>query len=257
MITTTKNECLGYSLILLSVLLVVFALITFNPISQDQNYHHFKDARTVLCIPNFWNVVSNIPFLIVGILGIYKLSYQTTLNINPEIKTAYALLFFATCLVGLGSGYYHFWPTNETLLWDRLPMAIAYMALFMIIIGEFISIKASRIMLFPAVLAGISSVAYWYYTETLGRGDLRFYIIVQFFPLLIAPVILLCFKSQHTKTNSYWLVFTIYIIAKICEMQDENIYVISGFISGHSIKHVLIALGITLLLISYEKREST
>ncbi len=38
-------------------------LLLLPPISQDQNYHDFADQRTILGIPHFWNVVSNLPFI--------------------------------------------------------------------------------------------------------------------------------------------------------------------------------------------------
>src|SRR5215469_11665902 len=41
-------------------------------IPQDQAYHQFADQRTLLGIPNFWNVVSNIPFLVVGAVGLAR-----------------------------------------------------------------------------------------------------------------------------------------------------------------------------------------
>ena len=39
------------------------------PIPQDQGYHDFADHRTMFGIPNFWNVVSNLPFVAVGAVG--------------------------------------------------------------------------------------------------------------------------------------------------------------------------------------------
>jgi hypothetical protein len=40
------------------------------PIPQDPSYHQFADQRTLLGIPNFWNVVSNLPFVLVGAIGL-------------------------------------------------------------------------------------------------------------------------------------------------------------------------------------------
>ena len=253
--TALKNNNTGYILIFLSVLCIILSVLMQEPIAQDLAYHQFKDTRTIWGIPNFWNVISNLPFLVIGILGIVKISLTDKLNITNKTKSAYTLLFLGTALVGLGSGYYHIHPNNETLVCDRLPMAVTYMALFTIIISEFISVRIARKVLFPLAVTGILSVVYWYYTETLGRGDLRFYILVQFLPLLVAPVILLCFQSLYTKQNTYWIPLTLYLLAKICELYDTEIYNITGFFSGHSIKHILIALGIYILLASYERRK--
>src|SRR5262249_32907020 len=40
------------------------------PLPQDLAYHHFVDQRTLLGIPHFANVVSNVPFLLVGAAGL-------------------------------------------------------------------------------------------------------------------------------------------------------------------------------------------
>ena len=46
------------------------ALLLLPPILQDQNYHRFADERTLFSIPNFWNVISNLPFIAVGAAGL-------------------------------------------------------------------------------------------------------------------------------------------------------------------------------------------
>ena len=46
------------------------ALLLLPPILQDQSYHRFADERTLFGIPNFWNVVSNLPFIAVGAVGL-------------------------------------------------------------------------------------------------------------------------------------------------------------------------------------------
>jgi hypothetical protein len=47
-------------------------LLLLPPIPQDQSYHQFADQRTMFGIPNFWNVVSNLPFLAVGAAGLRR-----------------------------------------------------------------------------------------------------------------------------------------------------------------------------------------
>ena len=34
------------------------------PIAQDPLYHAFADQRALLGVPHFWNVVSNLPFVL-------------------------------------------------------------------------------------------------------------------------------------------------------------------------------------------------
>jgi ceramidase len=251
-----NNEKTGFNLILIITLLSIIALLYQDRVAQDINYHNFSDLRTIFSIPNFWNVLSNLPFLIVGFLGLYKLFVKKNLQIINEMKTAYALLFFGVFLVAFGSGYYHLTPNNQTLVWDRLPMTIAFMAMFAIIIAEFISIRVGKTLLWPLLIAGVASVVYWHFTELRGLGDLRFYAFVQFFPMLVMPVILLCFKSRFTHLNAYWVLFVSYALAKVFELFDQSVYGFLDFaFSGHSIKHIVPALGLYVLLLAYQQRK--
>ena len=47
------------------------ALLPLPPLLQDQSYHQFADQRELFGIPNFWNVVSNLPFIAVGAMGLF------------------------------------------------------------------------------------------------------------------------------------------------------------------------------------------
>jgi len=254
LMNSIKKEKSGVVLIFVLALFSLAVLFNQDPIAQDVNYHLFKDSRNILRIPNFWNVVSNVPFLIVGILGLYEISVSARLRIIDDIKIAYIFLFSGITLVAFGSGYYHLLPNNQTLVWDRLPMTIAFMALVSIIISEFISVRIGKALLLWLILAGISSVLYWHFSELRGEGDLRYYAFVQFFPILVIPIILICFKSRCTGVNAYWWLLVAYIVAKAFEYFDGEIYRVLGVISGHSIKHIVAALGTYILLFSYQRR---
>lgn len=251
-----KKKNIGIALIILVATTAIAGLLFMEPIPQDTKYHQFMDSKLILTIPNFWNVVSNIAFLIVGALGVLKLRTPDRLEIVSDIKFAYYWLFSGLILVALGSGYYHIWPDNQTLVWDRLPMTIVFMALFSIVIGEFVSSRLGKALFLPFIICGICSVLYWHFTELSGKGDLRFYAIIQFLPMLIIPIILITFNSKHTKVLSYWCLLIAYIIAKLFEHFDEQVYTATGLISGHSVKHIVAAFGIYILLSSYECRSS-
>jgi len=254
--STIQREKLGLALILLFTLTAIIALANLDRISQDLAYHAFIDYRTIISVPNFWNVLSNLPFLIVGLLGLHQLFITKKLTIVSEMKTAYALLFFGVSLVAFGSGYYHLSPNNETLVWDRLPMTIAFMAMFSIIIAEFMSIDIGKRLLWPLLITGVTSVIYWHITELQGIGDLRFYAFIQFFPMLAIPVILICFRSRFSHLNGYWVLIVCYFLAKVFEHFDKYIYnALGSTISGHSIKHMVAALGLYILLSAYQQRK--
>lgn len=229
-------------------------LFFWGAIPQALSYHAFVDARNIGGVPNFWDVMSNIPFVLVGLLDLYRVSVRNKLKIVAANSIAYKLFFTGIALVGVGSGYYHLDPDNATLVWDRLPMTITFMALFSIIIGEFMSPRAGSILLLPLILFGVLSVLYWHWTETAGNGDLRLYILVQFLPMLLIPVIIVCFESACTLVGGYWLLLGVYLAAKVFEHFDSEVFGFHSLMSGHSIKHVVAAIGIYVLLVSYGRR---
>lgn len=249
-----KKNRTAYIAILLVSIIVIATVFSLDPMAQDPGYHNFTDQRLIMGIPNFWNVVSNIPFLLVGIMGIYNLYYSDKIKIINDMKLAYALFFTGVAFVSIGSSYYHLWPDNSSLVFDRLPMTIAFMSLFSIIAGELISKKLGKILLLPLIITGIISVLHWFNTESQGEGDLRLYILVQFLPVILIPLILLSFKGIFTTVKGYWFLLGAYLLAKLLEHYDSDIYDALIFISGHSLKHVAAALGIYLLLISYQNR---
>lgn len=250
----TIKERIGSWVMTLMTLAAGIALAIHGPMPQSQSYHAFTDTRTIWDIPNFFDVISNLAFVLVGLLGLYESFVSNTIKMVTENRVSYTVFFIGVALVGVGSGYYHLAPSNESLVWDRIPMTIAIMALVSIVIGEFVSPRLGAILLIPLLAIGILSVLYWYWTETTGNGDLRPYVLVQFLPMIVMPVILVCFNSAYTKTSGYWLLLSAYVIAKIFEHFDREIFALSGLMSGHTLKHLAAAAGIYLLLVSFRRR---
>ena len=251
-----KKEKIGYFIITLIAVLAIIAIMIQDPIAQDPAYHLLADTRDIWNLQNFWNVISNLPYLIIGIIGLYKVLKSSELEILVELKLAYLLFFSAVAVVSFGSGYYHLAPDNGTLVWDRLPITVVFMSFFTILVSEFISVKLGKALLLPLVVAGIASVVYWHLSEGWGEGDLRYYALVQFTPVIMIPVILLCFRSRYTQVYGYWGLLVTYSVAKLLEYIDAEVYQLLGFISGHSIKHLVSALGAYVFLRSLETRSS-
>ena len=124
------------ALILAAAIAVVVVAAVVPPIPQDPTYHDFADQRALWGIPNFGDVVSNAPFLVVGGLGLAALFGRSTTagERTAPVWLSFVVYFAGVGLVAFGSAYYPWNPLDETLFWDRLPMAIAFMALFAAII---------------------------------------------------------------------------------------------------------------------------
>jgi len=244
--------------VLVAVCLVAFASLWFVPrIALGPMYHRFADTRSIWGIPNCLDVLSNIPFVAVGIWGILWLlltSSKSSFVLSRE-RIPYFVFFSGVALTGVGSFWYHLAPADSRLPWDLLPLTCCFMSMVVIVISERISISLGLWTFLPLLAMGIASVAYWYFTEAQGRGDYRFYLFVQFFsPLLIALTIAL-FRPRYTGTDYLVIAFGLYVLAKLFERFDEQIYSLIG-VSGHSLKHVTAALSCYWILRMLQRRHA-
>lgn len=214
--------------------------MSFAPaIPQAAEYHQFADRRTLLGIPNALDVLSNVPFLSAGLAGVIACRRRVFAERN-----LYIVFFAAAGLVGVGSGYYHWAPDNERLVWDRLPMTAGFVSLLAAVIAERVDVAWGKRLLAPLLAVGIGSVFYWIGSERLGRGDLRPYGLVQFLSLALISYMLVAYRSKYTHPHMYWVGLGWYALAKVCEHFDGAIHEGTGrVVSGHSLKHVAAAVG--------------
>ncbi len=218
-------------------------------VPQPSWYHNFADTRALLGIPNFWNVFSNLPFVIVGLWGIrYVLSPKSRASVQSADRWMYLLFFAAVALTGVTSAYYHLSPDNPRLFWDRLTISIMFMALFAIIINEYWSRSLATRLFLPLLALGVAVVFYWYITESLGRGDLRPYLLAQLYPALAIVVIVWRSHGRYTGTATFYAALAWYAGAKLYEFLDEAIYSLGQVVSGHTLKHLGAAVSCYLIL---------
>jgi hypothetical protein len=215
-------------------------LLLVPAIPQDQSYHQFADQRIIFGIPNFWNVVSNLPFLAVGAAGLWRF------RDNP----ATVVFFLGVFLTGIGSSYYHWTPNDGTLFWDRLPMTLSFAAILALVVEERVSPQAGAILLWPALAIGVFSLLLWRWTD-----DLRLYFWVQFFPGLAVILLFLLYPPRYTGTR-YWIAAgVLYALAKVFEFTDDPIYSLGGLLSGHTLKHFAAAAACFAILRYFQTRQ--
>jgi hypothetical protein len=194
------------------------------------------------------DVLSNLPFVVVGFVGAASTVKILRKRGGDVVSLHYLIFFIGILLTGMGSAYYHFEPSNDSLFWDRLAMTLAFTGLFCSVIAELISRKASFFLLFPLFFVNIGSVFYWDWTEGLGRGDLRLYGLVQFLPVLLIPLILVMYKAQKGYIRCLVGLFIFYFLAKILEVLDHEVFQLQELFSGHTLKHLSAAAGTCFVL---------
>ncbi|HEY6901097.1 MAG TPA: hypothetical protein VI233_10660 [Puia sp.] len=229
-------------------------LATFQLPAQDQPeaFHHFADDRKLLGVQNLLNVISNLPFLLISAYGFVLLK---RIPYSPAIRLIYAMLFLGVGLTALGSAYYHYNPNNETLVWDRLPLTVIFMATTCAAIAELIDPKLGQRLLFPLLFLGAGSVFWWSLTQQNGFGDLRLYFFLQYYPMVFIPVLLLLYYKPVHRPILLGLTAVVswYVVAKLFEHWDIPIYRATT-LSGHTLKHLAAAISAGYFVVLYKKR---
>jgi hypothetical protein len=243
-------------LLLAAAIAIGIVVLLLPPVPQSMAYHQFADQRSWFGIPNFLNVASNLGFALVGIRGLIFLQSQEGKRshvASPAQRWLYTLMFGGMLLTAFGSAYYHLAPDNARLVWDRLPMTIVFMSLVAAVIAERISVRAG-VFLSPLLLAvGVASVLQWHRSELRGHGDLRFYAAVQVYAIVVLLLVLL-FPPKYSRSSDFAAVVGFYILAKILEIADRQVFALGHLVSGHTLKHLAAATGGYWILRMLKKR---
>lgn len=219
-----------------------FIALFLRPIPQPLAYHNFADHRAWLGIPNFGDVVSNLAFAIVGLWGMMALLVPGKIEFaDPRERWLYLAMFAGLILTAIGSGYYHLAPDNARLVWDRIPIMMLFMALLAAVIAERVGV-GTGLVLFPILeIVGVASVLAWRASETSGHGDLRFYAAMQVYSIVILLLALLL-PPKYTRGSDFAAVVGFYILAKILEESDRQVFALGHVVSGHTLKHLAAAM---------------
>ena len=220
-------------------IIVGIAVLLVPRTDLPPSYHHFADQRGWLGIPNFGDVASNVAFLIPGLWGLAFLSRKASLDrfIDARERWPYVIVFLGLILTAFGSSYYHLVPDNDRLVWDRVPMTIVFMPLVSALLAERCSVKVGLWLLPILTAVGVGSVIQWHLSVERGAGDLRFFGAVQLYAVLALFAALLL-PPRYTRGSDLLVVAGLYVLAKICETADPQIFSVGHFVSGHTFKHL-------------------
>ncbi len=220
----------------------VLLLLLTPPLSQSLDYHDFADHRTLLGIANAVDVLTNLPFVLVGLVGL-RLLQKIAPAADSPLAGMYRVFMAGLILVGVGSGWYHLHPDNDSLFWDRLPMAACFASFCSLVVCERVGETAGLRLCAWLMPLALASVQYWRWLD-----DLRPYLLIQFGPLLVMPFVLLFRRGPGTLW--LWLMLLCYGLAKVLEMNDRALFELTaGWMSGHGFKHLMAAAAASMLVI--------
>ena len=204
------------------------------------SYHHFADQRVWLGMPHFGDVASNAVYLIAALWGLAFLAGKSSVGqfVDARERWPYLFVFLGLLLTAFGSAYYHLAPDNDRLVWDRVPMTIVFMPLVSALIVERVNLKLGLWLLPILTAVGIGSVVQWHLSVQHGAGDLRFFGAVQLYAVLALFAVLLL-PPRYSRGSDLLVVAGLYVLAKICELADHQIFWLGHLVSGHTLKHLV------------------
>ena len=218
------------------------AALLIPAMPQPLAYHDFADHREMFGVPNFLDAVSNVAFLVTGVVGlVVTLGARARFRFSVE-RWPYVIFFLGMLFTAVGSAYYHAAPDNETLFWDRLPMTIAFMALVSSQIVDRINVRAGLALLLPMLVLGAASVVYWRATERAGVGNVIPYGVLQGYLMVIVVLMAVLTPSRYTCGHYLYWVFAWYLLSKLLETFDAEVLELGHVVSGHTLKHVAAAM---------------
>lgn len=229
--------------LLVTALAVAFMLL-HGPVPQLPHYHAFADQSTWLGLPHAADVLSNAGFAIVGLWGWLRLRTHAG---HPALAAGwhgYRLFLIALILTAGGSCFYHLAPDDWRLIWDRLPIALACAGLLTAVRAEHRPAgSARRDSAWLGVLA-IASVAWWYCT-----GDLRPYLLLQALPIVLIPLWQAIYRADRRDRAMFAIALLLYVVAKAAEIADRHVLATLGWVSGHTLKHLLATTAAAVLVV--------
>lgn len=225
-----------WSMIAAICVAAVVVVAFLQPIPQPQAYHQFADQRTVLEVPHGWDVLSNLAFLVSGLLGLlFVIKSGPTLDAGT--RWAFATLFFGLVLTSIGSAYYHIAPDNQRLVFDRLPMVIAMAGCGGAVLTDRFGGRTAWAVA-PLLATGLWTVYQWNASEAAGHGDLRWYALYEGLIIMTGVLLLWMFRSRNQATPVFVIAVAGNVLAKLFELLDKPIYAVGRIASGHTLKHL-------------------
>ncbi|MDH4114026.1 MAG: ceramidase [Burkholderiaceae bacterium] len=200
-------------------------------VAQPQAYHAFADQRVLLGVPHALNVLSNLPFLAIGALGIGWLRRS---RVERSVAIPYFVFFAGTLLTAFGSAWYHADPRDSTLVWDRLPIALGFAGLVAGTLGDRAPSRATALTIaFSA--AAVAAVGTWALT-----GNLLPYMVMQASCVGASLYATAFVPSPFDRARWLYGATALYAGAVACERLDRVIeQLLGGALSGHTLKHLL------------------
>lgn len=224
--------------VLLLLAAALLALAVLGPVLPASPHQHgFADQRALAGIPCAMDVLSNLPFAIAGLWGLWSLRRVAREAMDPVSRACSSLFFHGLVFTAAGSAFYHWLPDDAGLLWDRMGMVLPFAGLLGLAAAGRVSVRAGWLAAGAVMAAGVAAVAWWAYS-----GNLLPWAVVQLGGMLVVLALAMLPRREGALHVHLGAVIAMYGLAKLFEAADRAVFEATAqWVSGHSLKHMLAA----------------
>jgi len=224
--------------LLLAALALLLLAVLAPPLAQPGYYHHFADQRSWRGIPHPLDVLSNLPFALLGAAGLVLLRRVPAQRLARATRALTALSFAGLLCTAACSAWYHWRPDDAGLAVDRLGMTVAFAGLLGLATADRLSARAGVGVALAVLLLGPLSV--WVCAVS---GNVLPWALLQGGGMVLLLALAFLPPVPGALAIRWGSVIGLYALAKAFELGDHLVYDASAqLVSGHSLKHVLAAL---------------
>ena len=237
----------------------LLALACLGPhVPQAAHYHDFADQRALWGLHNALDVLSNLPFALIGALGLWRGVLQAPVAVRASgARPWLALVSGGLLLTAVGSSYYHLAPDDWRVFWDRMGMVPVFAGVLALALQSVLSQRAAVVTALLVLVMG--PVSLWMWLQT---GQLLPWAVLQGAGMVLLLVVALWqrFSAASVRSSTGLLVWpwgavvAWYAVAKVLELGDTLVWSISHhLVAGHALKHVAAALALVPLLLMVQR----
>ncbi|MGL4668449.1 MAG: hypothetical protein ACRCWR_11045, partial [Saezia sp.] len=113
-------------------------------VTQFESYHDFADQSNIFGLPHVWDVLSNLPFGIIGIWGLMVTRRVSSVEGSVAARDMLQLFFYGLIATCVCSSFYHLNPDNASVFLDRLGMTVAFAGILALAVTVCVSERAGK-----------------------------------------------------------------------------------------------------------------
>ncbi len=221
----------------LALLLLVGLSLLLPPVAQPTDLYVYADQRMFWGLPRAMDVLSNLPFALAGVVGLWLLWRLPVARLDRAGRGLAALFLLGLIGTALGSGWYHLQPDDTGLALDRLGMALAFTGAMGLAVAGRVGSASGLSMAAAAAVTSAAGIAVCWTT-----GNVLPWSVLQGFGVLLLLIAACTAPLPHALPVRWSWVVGLYALAKALELADHTVFDLTGqAVSGHTLKHLVAA----------------